>query len=53
MKAVIPSATDSIQPPPQPRAGWDESFAKMAVRHDDELLDRTGPSMWDDAEWDW
>jgi len=53
MKAVIRSAPDSIQPPTHPRAGWDESFARMAAHHDDELLDPTEPSQWDEAEWEW
>jgi len=25
----------------------------MAAHHDDELLDPTEPSQWDEAEWEW
>ncbi len=38
------------------REGWDESFADMAERGDDELLDREEleePSVWDEEEWTW
>ena len=42
-----------IRPLRHPRAGWDESFAAMALRGDDELLDSMGPSKWDESEWVW
>ena len=42
-----------IRPANHPRAGWDESFATMAMRRDDELLDAIGPSKWDESEWVW
>jgi antitoxin MazE len=42
-----------IRPVNHPRAGWDESFAGMALRGDDELLDPIGPSKWDESEWVW
>jgi antitoxin MazE len=50
---MIPSTPDFIQPPNHPRDGWDESFARMASNHDDELLDQTESSIWDEAEWEW
>lgn len=42
-----------IRPANHPRAGWDESFATMAARGDDALLDTLGPSKWDKTEWVW
>ena len=42
-----------IRPVSHPRTGWDESFAAMAVRGDDALLDPIGPSKWDESEWVW
>jgi antitoxin MazE len=42
-----------IRPANHPRAGWDESFATMALRGDDGLLDPIGPSKWDESEWVW
>jgi len=38
----------------QPRAGWDEAFALMAARGDDQLLDvdLTAQSAFDD-DWQW
>lgn len=36
------------------RAGWDEAFAEMAARGDDQLLDATpSTSTWDEEEWEW
>ena len=40
-----------IRPVNHPRAGWDESFAEMALRGDDKLLDPIRPSKWDESEW--
>jgi len=42
-----------IRPVNHPRAGWDEAFAAMALRGDDQLLDPIGPSKWDESEWVW
>ena len=42
-----------IRPVSHPRAGWDESFATMTARGDDELLDPIEPSKWDESEWVW
>lgn len=37
-----------------PRTGWDEAFAEMARRGDDELLDDvSSTSTWDEEEWEW
>lgn len=39
-----------------PRAGWDEAFAKMRARQDDELLDAGTthlPTKWEETEWRW
>ena len=43
-----------IQSARKPRDGWAESFAQMAQRGDDILLDDV-PSLssWDDVEWQW
>ena len=36
-----------------PRAGWDEQFAAMAKNKDDQLLDESIPTRWDEEEWTW
>jgi hypothetical protein len=37
-----------------PRAGWDQSFARMAAEGDDQLLDPdAATSTWDNEEWEW
>lgn len=39
-----------------PRAGWDQAFARMARAGDDAPLDTTKArrlSSWDDSEWKW
>lgn len=41
----------AIRPVNHLRAGWDEAFAAMALRGDDEVLDTIGPSKWDESEW--
>ncbi|WP_017298230.1 AbrB/MazE/SpoVT family DNA-binding domain-containing protein [Nodosilinea nodulosa] len=35
------------------RMGWDAAFAAMAENCDDNLLDATSTTDWDDAEWEW
>ena len=35
----------------KPRAGWEESFAKMAEQHDDVLLDDVTTTEWEELEW--
>lgn len=35
------------------RIGWDEAFAQMAERGDDNLLDEYNASQWDLNEWEW
>jgi antitoxin MazE len=35
------------------RVGWDESFAAMAERKDDVLLDDAIATTWDSVEWEW
>ena len=44
-----------IQSSRKPRAGWEESFAKMAVRRDDILLDSMDEidHSFDKDEWEW
>ncbi len=45
-----------IEPVESTRAGWDEAFAEMAARGDDELLidDGASPaSSFDEEEWEW
>lgn len=39
----------------KPREGWAESFAEMARRGDDALLDDPAqtPNAWDAEEWQW
>jgi antitoxin MazE len=36
-----------------PRAGWEQAFAAMAERGDDEPLDAAPPTRWDKTEWEW
>jgi antitoxin MazE len=36
-----------------PRDGWDDAFAAMAARGDDELLDPPSATKWDETEWEW
>jgi antitoxin MazE len=44
-----------VIPVKEPRAGWDEAFARMAERGDDALIDGEawGHSEWDETEWEW
>ena len=44
-----------IKPARKRRAGWADSFKKMAERGDDTLHDDISPSQsrWDDEEWEW
>lgn len=35
----------------RPRAAWSEAFRAMAGHGDDELLDDTRPTRWDEHEW--
>lgn len=35
------------------RDGWDEQFAAMAKRGEDEPLDPETPTEWDENEWTW
>jgi len=36
-----------------PRADWETSFAAMAQRGDDQLIDTITPTQWDEDEWTW
>lgn len=40
-------------PATNPREGWEESFAEMAERGDDRLLDAEATTEWDETEWEW
>jgi len=43
-----------IRAPRQPRAGWDDAFARMAQAGDDKLMDASLTSnRWDKEEWEW
>ena len=37
----------------QPRAGWKDSYAELADRDDNQLLDENLPTQWDENEWTW
>jgi antitoxin MazE len=37
----------------RPRQDWEARFAEMAERGDDQLLDESTPTQWDDEEWEW
>jgi antitoxin MazE len=36
-----------------PRKGWEASFAEMAQKGDDLLLEQGSTSKWDEEEWSW
>jgi antitoxin MazE len=44
-----------VRPAAEPRAGWDEAFARMAANGDDVLLDGDSlpPTRWEVEEWRW
>lgn len=42
-----------IQASRHPRQGWEDHFAEMAKHGDDQLLDVTFPTQWDEEEWTW
>lgn len=42
-----------IQASHHPRQGWEERFASMAEQGDDQLLDETSTTKWDEEEWTW
>jgi len=44
-----------IRPVRSARLGWDQAFAKMRQRGDDELVDRelAAPTEWDRKAWTW
>jgi len=43
-----------IAPECQPRQGWEEAFrAAGSSTHDELLLDKLGPSVFDREEWEW
>lgn len=37
----------------QPRQDWDNQFAEMAKKGDDQLLDEAPPTQWDEEDWTW
>ena len=37
----------------QPRQDWENQFAEMAKQGDDQLLDESPPTQWDEEEWTW
>jgi antitoxin MazE len=42
-----------IRPVPSPRFGWEAQFTTMAEQGDDQMLDQTTPTRWDEDEWIW
>jgi antitoxin MazE len=42
-----------IRPVLAPRFGWEAQFSAMAEHGDDQLLDQTPPTRWDEDEWTW
>ena len=42
-----------IHPVHAPRTGWKDQFAAMADHQDDQLIDGTVTSQWDEDEWTW
>jgi len=55
VELIVQDGSLVIRPADRPRAGWDESFANMARRGDDALLDDVPPTLseWDEDEWEW
>jgi antitoxin MazE len=49
----IKDKTIVISPAAGRRSGWNEAFAAMAERGDDELLWDERPTDWDEREWQW
>lgn len=41
-----------IKNPRLSRRNWADSFKKMALNHDDRVIDYL-PTEWDDEEWEW
>ncbi|HEX6371700.1 MAG TPA: helix-turn-helix domain-containing protein [Longimicrobium sp.] len=49
-----PRGDQITREPVHPREGWDEEFARIAVRGNDESPDEAnGTNSWDDKEWEW
>jgi antitoxin MazE len=42
-----------VRPVAKRRAGWNEAFAAMAEREDDQPLDLETSTSWDKTEWKW
>jgi antitoxin MazE len=42
-----------IQAAHHPRQGWGDQFAAMEAQGDDQLLDETASTQWDNEEWAW
>ena len=53
IEIVIEEDHIEVRPGRKPRDGWDASFARMAGRGDDRLIDEPVPTAWDEEEWDW
>jgi antitoxin MazE len=53
VEIAVQGNTLVISPVGRPRAGWIEVFRAMAVHRDDQLLDETRPTRWDEDEWQW
>jgi len=53
VEIVVQGNAIVISPVGRPREGWVEAFRAMATHGDDELLDVTRPTRWDEDEWRW
>lgn len=42
-----------IQASRHPRQGWEDHFTEMVKHGDDQVLDATFPTQWDEEEWTW
>lgn len=42
-----------VKAPKSPRKNWEDSFKKMAENKDDQLLDSSITTEWEDEEWEW
>lgn len=42
-----------VKAPRSPRKNWEASFKKMAENEDDQLLDSSISTEWENEEWEW
>jgi antitoxin MazE len=53
VEMVVKEDHIELRPGRHPRDGWAEAFQQMAQRGDDQLMDESIPTKWDNEEWSW